>query len=386
MKNDTHDIDKFISDYLYFLIDRKYSSSIIDNYENVLVCFKDFLFRHNLDIHHITDQDMLNSFYQTIQQSDAHKAINGFIQFLKYKNLVNFDITWPDDLHPVFADYFNFYQRTGQANTKSQRNLRKVLKEFNDFLSKNQVIINVLDIRIVDSFLEENKSKKSLKSNKYYRSALRGFLKFLHHECGISDKDLSSQLINAPVFNQSNPPKFLRHNEIKKLLDATSLSTAKDLRTNAIVRLAISSGLRPVEISKISLDDIHFKAGELTLPVRKGRNPVTFPLPESTIKAVAAYMVGGRPQINERRLFVSLFKPYLPVSSDLIQESIRELMRKANVPGKPYCLRHTFAQNLLESGASILDIKGMLGHDSIKTTKKYLHIDIQLMREVLFDE
>ena len=51
-------------------------------------------------------------------------------------------------------------------------------------------------------------------------------------------------------------------------------------------------------------------------------------------------MVGGRPQINERRLFVSLFKKYLPVSSDLIQESIRELMRKANVPGKPYCLSY----------------------------------------------
>ncbi|KPA12879.1 protein containing Integrase [Candidatus Magnetomorum sp. HK-1] len=234
---------------------------------------------------------------------DAHKAINGFIQFLKHKNIVNFGITWPDDLHPVFVDYFNFYQRTGQASTKWHRNLRKILKEFNDFLIENQVSINDLNIRIVDSFLEENKSKKSLKSNKYYRSAIRGFLKFLYHECGISDKDLSSQLVNAPVFNQSNPPKFLRHSEIKKLLEAISLSTAKDLRTNAIVRLAISSGLRPIEISKISLDDIHFKAGELTLPVRKGRNPITFPLPESTIKAIVAYMVGARPQINERRLF-----------------------------------------------------------------------------------
>jgi site-specific recombinase XerD len=386
MKDDTTGIAKFISDYLYFLIDRKYSSSTIDAYESVLGHFKAFLCGHHVDIHHIADQNILNSFYQTIQLPDAHKAINGFIQFLKHKNLVNFAITWPDDLHPVFADYFNYYQRIGQANTNSQRYLRKILKEFNDFLLKNQVSINDLNIRIVDSFLDETKSKKLLKSNKYYRSALRGFLKFLHHECGISDKDLSSQLVIAPVFNQSNPPKFLRHSEIKKLLGATSLSTAKDLRTNAIVRLAISSGLRPIEISKISLDDIHFKAGELTLPVRKGRNPVTFPLPESTIKAIVAYMIGGRPQIDERRLFVAIHKPYLPVSSDLIQESIRELMRKANVPGTPYYLRHTFAQNLLESGASILDIKEMLGHDSIKTTKKYLHIDMQLMREVLFDE
>ena len=386
MKDNTTDIAQLISDYLCFMIDRKYSTSTFDTYDNVLARFEAFLCEHHINIHHIIDQNVLDSFYQTTQLPDAHKVIKGFIQFLKNKNLVNFDITWPDDLQPIFLDYFNFYQRTGQANLKRQRYHRKVLKDFNDFLLKNQNSINDLNIQIVDFFLEENKSKRSMKSNKYYRSVLRGFFKFLHHECGILDKDLSSQIVNAPTFNQTNPPKFLRHNEIKKLLNATSLSTSKDLRTNAIVRLAISSGLRPIEIAKISLDDIQFKNGELTIPVRKGRNPVTFPLPESTIKAIAAYMIGARPNINERRLFVGLFKPYLPVSSDLIQKSIRELMRKANVPGTPYCLRHTFAQNLLENGASIFEIKEMLGHDSIKTTKNYLHIDIKLMREVLFDE
>jgi len=386
MKDDTTDIGQLISNYLFFLIDRNYSSSIFDAYENILALFEAFLSEYHIDIHHITDQNVLDSFYQAIQLPDAHKVINGFIRFLKSKNLVSFSITCPDDLHPIFVDYFTFYQKTGLANHRWQKHYRKVLKKFNDYLLKNQIRINDLNIRIIDSFLAENKSKKTMKPNKHYQSVLRGLFRFLHYECRILDKDLSSQIDSAPVFNQSNPPKFLRHNEIIKLLNATSLSTAKDLRANAIVRLALSSGLRPIEISKISLDDIHFKTGELTLPVRKGRNPVTFPLPESTIKAIAAYIIGARPQINERYLFVGLLKPYLPLSSEMIQQSIRKLMKKANVPGTPYCLRNTFAQNLLESGASIFEIKEMLGHDSIKTTKKYLHIDIQLMREVLFDE
>ncbi|ETR67603.1 MAG: hypothetical protein OMM_11413 [Candidatus Magnetoglobus multicellularis str. Araruama] len=67
MKDDTTGIAKFISDYLYFLIDRKYSSSTIDAYENVLGHFKAFLCGHHVDIHHIADQNILNSFYQTIQ-------------------------------------------------------------------------------------------------------------------------------------------------------------------------------------------------------------------------------------------------------------------------------------------------------------------------------
>jgi integrase/recombinase XerD len=61
-------------------------------------------------------------------------------------------------------------------------------------------------------------------------------------------------------------------------------------------------------------------------------------------------------------------------------------MRKVNPSSSAYWLRHTYAQNLLEAGVSIYEIKEMLGHDSIESTRKYLHIHIKLMREVLFDE
>jgi site-specific recombinase XerD len=61
-------------------------------------------------------------------------------------------------------------------------------------------------------------------------------------------------------------------------------------------------------------------------------------------------------------------------------------MRKAGTPGSAYWLRHTYAQNLLEAGASVFEIKEMLGHDRIQTTSRYLKIHITMMREVLFDE
>jgi site-specific recombinase XerD len=61
-------------------------------------------------------------------------------------------------------------------------------------------------------------------------------------------------------------------------------------------------------------------------------------------------------------------------------------MRKANIAASAYWLRHTYAQNLLEQEVSIFEIKEMLGHDRIQTTHRYIHINIKLMREVLFDE
>ena len=65
---------------------------------------------------------------------------------------------------------------------------------------------------------------------------------------------------------------------------------------------------------------------------------------------------------------------------------VSNCMRQAAMASSAYWLRHTYAQNLLEAGASIYEIKEMLGHHSIESTKKYLHIHIKLMRKVLFDE
>ncbi|WP_207689780.1 tyrosine-type recombinase/integrase [Desulfonema limicola] len=98
------------------------------------------------------------------------------------------------------------------------------------------------------------------------------------------------------------------------------------------------------------------------------------------------YIIGARPESRARELFLGLYPPYEPVTVYVIRSSISQLMRKAGVLGTPYSLRHTYAQNLLESGASIYEIKEMLGHDSLKSTKKYLHVDIKLMRKVLFND
>ncbi len=61
-------------------------------------------------------------------------------------------------------------------------------------------------------------------------------------------------------------------------------------------------------------------------------------------------------------------------------------MTKKNLGSSTYWLRHSFAQNMLESGMSIYEIKEMMGHKSLDSTKKYLSIHIGLMREVILDE
>ncbi len=147
-------------------------------------------------------------------------------------------------------------------------------------------------------------------------------------------------------------------------------------------------GLRPKEILQITLDDISFKKCELRVKDRKSNNPSLLPIPPSTIKVIAAYIIGGRKTSKRRELFLNTVSPYRPLSYSILHRDVQRCMRKAGLPpeASPYWLRHTYAQNLLESGASIYEINEMMGHKNIDSTQQYLHVHVALMREVLFDE
>jgi site-specific recombinase XerD len=105
-----------------------------------------------------------------------------------------------------------------------------------------------------------------------------------------------------------------------------------------------------------------------------------------SVKAIAAYIATARPEVSFRQLFLTSKKPLRPVSANTVAYSIDKAIKEAGLSGSAYWLRHTYAQNLLNIGRSIFEIKEMLGHQNIQSTQPYLHIDTKLMRKVLFDE
>ena len=74
-----------------------------------------------------------------------------------------------------------------------------------------------------------------------------------------------------------------------------------------------------------------------------------------------------------------------PVSSQAARAYLRGMLQKAGIDKKisPYQLRHTYATNLLNAGAERVDIKALLGHESVATTQIYTHVGQERMERVV---
>jgi site-specific recombinase XerD len=374
-----------IDEYLQWMLSAGYSFRTCDTYRNELNHFFLFIFRKQIDWNDIFTLNTLKGFQKSKQ--DSGPAVRGLWQYLFDQERVHQPIDPPPRKLPdPYEDYLLYYNQTRKVSSIKLARIRRVLWAFHDYLERENVKLASIRIEQIDAFLAEFFIDFSPNTRQTYRSYLRGFLKFLYYSRRVIRKDLAPLVVGAPQFAQSKPPKFFRTYEVQRLFDSFEFTSFKDLRNYALVHLAYGLGLRPDEISRITLDDISFAQSELTLTHRKNDRPAKLPLPENTIKAIGAYIIGARPKSKHRRLFLNLVAPHRPASATSVGQHITECIRKAGLSGTAYCLRHTYAQNLLEAGASVYEIKEMMGHDTINSSEKYFNIHIKLMRRVIFDE
>ncbi len=360
MKN----LEKHIDEYLLWMIDQGYGERTVLVYKSGLERFKQFA----KDKNHVFafSYETYMAFKENMGRSPA-TALKGFSNYLFNQGIIPHPIVKPVPLLPdIFERYLDFYSNVKGVSFIVSQRTRRVLKAFNDDLDVIGIRLNVLKIEHVDTFLSKyNRGYAKETKSKHY-SIIRGFLKYLYQN-GIIKRDLANLLIGPTVFAQNKPPKFLRPNEIQHLFNSLNNTTPKNIRRAAMVHIGFSLGLRPKEISQVSLDDIMFEKREICIPDRKNTTPARLPLPETTIQVIAAYILEERPKTDSRRLFINDSFPYNSVKPGTVVREITSAMKTAGLPSSSYWLRHTYAQNLLEANMSIFEIKEMMGHDSLQT-------------------
>jgi integrase/recombinase XerC len=214
-------------------------------------------------------------------------------------------------------------------------------------------------------------------------SALNGYFRF-RAACGDAVHALLGVLSYPANWQQAALPKTLTDEEVERLLGSLNSPSPSMRRNAAIVHCAVDLGLRSGEIAALALDDIDWEAGTLSLRRTKSRREQVLPLPESTGRALAAYLKHERPKSRHREVFLRRTAPHDEViGPDLVRKTIRQAYERAGLPyTRSHLLRHTMARRLLAGGSSLKEIADVLRHRSLNTTLVYAKLDSRNLRSV----
>jgi site-specific recombinase XerD len=215
-------------------------------------------------------------------------------------------------------------------------------------------------------------------------SALRSFFRFLQIE-GLCGGDLAEAVPMVPR-RRTGLVRHLQPEQFEQLLASLATSSLRDLRDRAIILCIARLGLRASEVAALRLEDIDWQSAVIRVRARKTGHGAVLPLPAEVGSALAAWLQYGRRGAHVREVFVLVrWRPGAPVSHQVVGRAVDRALQRAGVAvpaGRANLLRHSLATQLLDHGASLHQIAGVLGHQSLATTRMYAAVDVAALREV----
>lgn len=204
-------------------------------------------------------------------------------------------------------------------------------------------------------------------------TALRSLLSFLHAS-GVLAEPLASIVPAVASWRLSGLPIGLTAAQVQALLDACDQSTTVGRRDFAIVTLLARLGLRAGEVAGLTLDDIDWRAGTVTVH-GKSNSDERLPLPVDVGSALSRYLECGRPA-SGRAVFIRAKAPYRALNHKSVSTVVGRAARRAGLGTvHAHRLRHTLATDVLNRGASLDEVGQLLRHRSRASTAIYAKVD-----------
>ncbi len=218
---------------------------------------------------------------------------------------------------------------------------------------------------------------------------LSSFFTWAHTELQIPDP-----MVDVP------PPKYkiapvevFTKDEIEMLLKACAYSREAQTmdrkkfamkrptanRDQAIILVLLDTGLRAMELCKLTVKDIDVRTGKIEIThgliggAKGGKGRIVY-LGKSTKRAVWRYL-------NEREdendpdapVFVGIHDK--PLNPNALRHLIVSIAKKAGINGAyPHKFRHTMAITYLRSGGDVFTLQSLLGHGSLDMVRHYANI------------
>ena len=212
-------------------------------------------------------------------------------------------------------------------------------------------------------------------------TALRSLLGFLHVE-GLLGEPLAQAVPAVASWRLARLPRSLEPGQVAAMLASCDRRTPAGRRDFAMLTLLARLGLRAGEVAALMLDDIDWRAGQITVR-GKGSRGERLPLPADAGEAVAAYLQDGRPEPFEhaRQVFLRLRAPHCGLTSGGVTQAVFSAGQRAGIgPVYAHRLRHSAATGMLAAGAPLTEIGQVLRHRRLLSTAIYAKADVAALR------
>ena len=217
---------------------------------------------------------------------------------------------------------------------------------------------------------------------------LREFLlKYLKEERKLSDRSINYynsvirfiyEVTLDKLINKKQLPMRKKKKTVYKVLTKEELSTffnvCDNFKFKTIFMLVYGSGLRIGEVANLRVEDIDSKKMRIFVREGKGNKERYTILPKQSLEMLRTYWSKYRQNKRRGRIFLSETGKAITVG--VIREHFRKYRRKAKINEKAtvHTLRHNFATDLIERGATLIQVKELMGHSNIRSTMAYVHV------------
>ena len=272
-------------------------------------------------------------------------------------------------------------------------------------IDASSLVVNDFDRRLVEAFLLSLTEKNQQPASVARRlSAIKSFATYMESKGHLREK-MAFRIRGIPAPSMPDRlPKYLDEKQIATLIATPDIETPRGRRDRAMLELFYASGLRVSELAGLDVGDVNL-GSRMVRVLGKGAKERIVPFNQSTMTAIRAYLVDRRNFVREvlkpperRRAGGSrnrLAEPLFVNDRGRYRGrrlSVRTVHRivgryaglsklSVDVVISPHKLRHTFATHLLENGASVMDIKELLGHKVVSTTQRYTAVNRRHLTE-----
>jgi site-specific recombinase XerD len=220
----------------------------------------------------------------------------------------------------------------------------------------------------------------SASSTQQFACGLRAFLRFCFME-GLTTQDLSAAALSVTGRRRDALPRGIPVSDAKALLDSCDRRSSQGRRDYAVLVVLLRLGLRAGEVASMRLEDIDWRAAEVTVAGKGGRRD-RLPLSAEVGEAIAGYLTRGRPKNTaDRHVFLRAIAPIGAVGRGGVSSIVRRACRRAGIEQVgAHRLRHTVACQMVVGGASLSEVGQLLRHRSQVSSAIYGRVDVEALR------